>query len=126
MELKPIEKPDGGGGEADEMTSMLHSRSQFDVASASMLGDDEPPRYSTLGRSRPVIIAPQSHREGTRTAVSLVTYRWADITLAVTLSQIVAGQCMRRYSAIAVSVDRCHAFLTNLTVVVVQSSLRSI
>lgn len=63
VELKAMEKADGLT-EANEMTAMLHSRSQFDVASASMLGEEEVPRYSTLGRSRPVIIAPHPHREG--------------------------------------------------------------
>jgi len=49
--------------EPDEMSSMLQS--QFDV-SVSMAGDipyHDEGRYSTLGR-RPVIIAPQPHRDG--------------------------------------------------------------
>lgn len=50
----------------NESTSMLQSHSQFDMASASMMGEPfmDEPRYSTLGRQRPVIIAPQQHRDG--------------------------------------------------------------
>lgn len=50
----------------DERTSMLHEDGQFDVVSAGLTDDrflDEP-RYSTLGRQRPIVIAPPQHRDG--------------------------------------------------------------
>lgn len=68
--MKAMIKADQNGGhfvvDPNERTLMLQSHSQFDVTSASMMGETfmDEPRYSTLGRQRPVIIAPQQHREG--------------------------------------------------------------
>lgn len=68
VEMKALVKPNGNTVEPDEMTSMLHSQSQYDVASGSLLGDEgrEEPRYSTMGR-RPIIIASHPHRDGRST-----------------------------------------------------------
>lgn len=66
--MKAIEKLEHR--DVDERTSMLQSHSQFDVTSASLLGDhyQDEPRYSTLGHTRPVIIAPQPNRDGEQTS----------------------------------------------------------
>ena len=69
VEMKSMIKADQNGhfiADPNERTAMLQSHSQFDMASASMAGETfmDEPRYSTLGRQRPVIIAPQPHRDG--------------------------------------------------------------
>jgi len=70
-----MEKGGEEAGMVDESTAMLQDHAQFDVASASVVGDSymDEPRYSTLGRQRPIIIAPHQHRDGTQRTI-LLTY----------------------------------------------------
>lgn len=68
MEMKSLYKEPEPQDVIDESTSMLHhAGSHFDMASASVAGDGymhiDEPRYCTLGRQRPAVIAPYQ-REG--------------------------------------------------------------